>query len=221
MSNTTNNLEYRNSEIENGINEALQRNINAGLGKAGLGDVLSQEALDAKESGEIEKFDEFAEERIKTKEKYAGRNLAQEIYDLNIDESLPNEEKRQIIAKALDCRLDQISFDKDEALSGRDIVYHYGHLDLKYIKSADGLILPLSVDDYINLDGLKSAENLILPQSIGNNIWLRGLKSIKELDLSDFSIINNFIILSRVILAKYKAELEKKFPNLVEKFSWA
>ena len=183
MTNTLNKLEYRNPEIENDVNDALQRNIDAGLGKAGLGDVLGQQVADARKKGGLEELEAEKTEIEKTREKYAGRNIAQEIKDLDIGGSLSNEEKREKIAKALDCRLDQVSFTEEEALSGKDIVYDYGDLDLNNIESTEDLILPLSVGGSLNLDGLKSAENLVLPQSVGGFLSLDGLELADNLIL--------------------------------------
>ena len=241
MTDTSNNLKYyKNPEIENDINDALQRNIDAGLGKKGLSDVLGEQVANAKENGGIE---ELKSEIEKTREKYAGRNLSKEIYDLGIDDNLPNEKIREIISQYLDCRPDQISFTDEEALSGGDIVYHYGELDLD-IESDEGLILPLSIEGYLNLGNIKSIENLILPQSISQFLNLRRLKSaknlflpqsingcvflqdlesIENLDLSKTYVIDSIysedaIYLSDDILDNHKGELEAKFPHLVGRF---
>ena len=212
-----NNLEHQDPNIVKGIDEAFQRNIKTGLGKAGLGDALGQEVADAKETGEIEEFDEFAEERIKTREKYDGRNLAKEIRTMSIDETWPVENIRQLISKVLHCRPDQISFTQEEALSGNNIVYHYGSLDLTNIKSTENLILPLSIHNGIGFGGLKSAEGLVLPQSVGVGVLLQGLESIKDLDLSNIKI-GGSIYLSKDIFKKHKKELIKKYPNLAKNF---
>ena len=236
MSEFFNSLEFQDPKIATELDEALKRNVEKGLGKAGLGSVLGQEVANAKESGDIEEKELEKDEIIKTRERYAGINIGKEVEALNIDSDLPDEEKRIKIAKALNCMPYQISFNQDEALSGNDIVYYYGDLDLDYLESAENLVLPLSVDgdiwldglksvknlvlpqsvvDNISLDGLKSADNLVLPQSVGQYIWLQGLKSIKGLDLSN---VDSHIYLSKDMYNRYKDKLEKIYPNLAGKF---
>ena len=173
--NNKNNLEFENRDIKDDINSIYQRNINAGLGKKGLGDVLGDEVSRAKEHDELEE--------LNIREKYAGRNLVQEVEDLKIDESLPDEEIRKIIANALDCRPDQISFNREEALSGNDIIFHQGSLELTDLKSINGIKFPFAVNGYINIESIESVEDVVLPQLVGRWLGLRSLVSAKNLTL--------------------------------------
>ena len=60
---------------------------------------------------------------------------------------------REALAYIFNCREDQISFTKEEALSG-EIVFHQGSL---------------------YLEGLTSATDLQLPEHVGGGLWLNGL----------------------------------------------
>ena len=96
--------------------------------------------------------------------------------DLRIEELLKERNKKEDLSLLFNCRPDQISGTKEEALSG-DIVYHVGDLNLSGLSSAEGLTLPDHVGGYLNLNGLSSAEGLILPDHIGGGLHLNGLSS--------------------------------------------
>ncbi|MFT5352272.1 MAG: hypothetical protein ACI9GH_000115, partial [Candidatus Paceibacteria bacterium] len=89
---------------------------------------------------------------------------------------------KEDLSQVFDCRPEQISLTKDEALSG-DIVYHYGDLDLNSLTSAEGLELPQSIGGNLYLESLTSAEGLELPQSIGGYLYLESLTSAEGLKL--------------------------------------
>ena len=208
MTNTNNNLEYKNPKIEHDINDALQRNINAGLGKTGLDGVLSQEVANIKANGGIEALDEFKEARAKSREKYADGNLISrliwELKESNIPLGLSDEEQREFISKIIDCRPDQISLTLEEALSGRDIIYHYGDLESDDIVSSKGLILPLAVSSSVYLPSMESADNLFFPLHIGGYVSLNKLKSAKnttfprvvgaDFDLKQLNVAENMVL---------------------------
>ena len=102
--------------------------------------------------------------------------------DPRINELLQERDKREDLAFALNCRPEQISFTKEEALSG-DIVFHYGGLYLNSLTSAEGLTLPQSIGGSLDLNSLTSAEGLTLPQSIGGSLDLSSLTSAEREDL--------------------------------------
>jgi hypothetical protein len=84
----------------------------------------------------------------------------------------------------LDVPADRISTTEEEAISG-GIVYHYGALNLRRLRSADGLKLPDSIGGDIDLGSLTSAEGLKLPDSIGGDLILDSLRSADGLNLPD------------------------------------
>ena len=102
--------------------------------------------------------------------------------DPRIEEITEHRDKRTDIATTIGCRPDQVSFTKEEALSG-DIVFHYGELFLDSITSAEGLTLPQSIGGNLQLYNLTSAEGLTLPQNIGGHLFLESLASAKGLTL--------------------------------------
>ncbi|MFH1632071.1 MAG: hypothetical protein ABIA47_03620, partial [bacterium] len=104
--------------------------------------------------------------------------------DPRIDEILSTRgDKRSDIAYAIDCKPEQVSLTKDEALSG-DIKFHLGELGLSSLTSAEGLTLPKSVCGDLGLSGLTSAEGLTLPGSVGGSLYLSGLTSAEGLRIS-------------------------------------
>jgi len=102
--------------------------------------------------------------------------------DPRVSEILQGRDIKDDLSIALGVPKERISTTREEALSG-DISYHYGHLSLRGLTSAEGLTLPQSIRGYLYLDGLTSAEGLTLPQSIGGSLSLDGLTSAKGLTL--------------------------------------
>ncbi len=102
--------------------------------------------------------------------------------DPRIEQILAGRDIKGDLSFALGVPVDKISASTDEALSG-NIVYHYGDLNLDSLTSAEGLILPQSINGNLYLNGLQSAEGLILPQSINGNLNLNGLQSAEGLTL--------------------------------------
>jgi len=58
--------------------------------------------------------------------------------------------------------------------------YTGGSLDLEGLTSAEGLVLPSSVDESLSLSSLTSAEGLVLPEKIGGWLALNGLTSAEK-----------------------------------------
>ena len=105
--------------------------------------------------------------------------------DPRIEELLEGRNVRKDLALVLDCKEENISLTKEEALSG-NIIYHYGALYLSSLKSAEGLELPNKIGGgWLDLSGLISAEGLELPNKIGGSLDLRGLTSAEGLRLPD------------------------------------
>ncbi len=102
--------------------------------------------------------------------------------DPRIKEILEGRDQRQDLAKALNCRPEQIALTKEEALSG-DIEYYAGKLYLGRLTSAEGLELPKQIGGSLNLSSLKSAEGLKLPEQIGGDLYLNSLTSVEGLEL--------------------------------------
>jgi len=91
---------------------------------------------------------------------------------------------KEDLAFILDTTADKISLTQEEALSG-DIGYHYGDIDLGYLKTAENLKLPDIIRGNLNLDGLKTADNLELPKEIVGNLNLSGLYEAYYLELPE------------------------------------
>ena len=104
--------------------------------------------------------------------------------DPRIEEIIKERNIKKDLAKIFDCREDQISLTKEEALKG-DIKFHYGDLDLHHLTSAKGLKLPKEIGGSLYLSGLTSAEGLELPKEIGGSLYLSGLTSAKGLKLPE------------------------------------
>ena len=96
---------------------------------------------------------------------------------------------KEDLASVFNCREDQISLTKEEALSG-DIVYHYGDLDLSDFTSAEGLTtLPETIGGDLDLGSLTYAKGLDLSKkTIGGDLDLSGFTSPEGLDLSKTTI---------------------------------
>jgi len=129
--------------------------------------------------------------------------------DPRIEELLVGRNKKTDLSYIFNCREDQISTTKEEALRG-NIIFHYGSLDLRSLTSAEGLTLPQSIGGYLYLSSLTSAEGLTLPQSIGEDLYLNSLTSAEGLTLPQ-SIGGSlyFKNLNRV----EKSKLREQYPN--------
>ena len=102
--------------------------------------------------------------------------------DPRIEELLYGRNIRKDLALVFDCKEENISLTKREALSG-NIIYHRGNLDLSYLTSVEGLKLPDKISGGLYLSGLTSAEGLKLPDKIGGWLDLSGLTSVEGLNL--------------------------------------
>ena len=104
--------------------------------------------------------------------------------DPRIEEIIKKRNIRKDLAKVFDCREDQISLTKEEALKG-DIKFHYGDLDLSSLTSAEGLELPEEIGGSLDLSGLTSAKGLKLPKKIGGYLNLYSLTSAEGLEFPE------------------------------------
>ena len=95
--------------------------------------------------------------------------------DPRIEELLEGRNVRKDLALVLDCKEENISLTKEEALSG-NVIYHYGGL---------------------YLSGLTSAKGLKLPDKIGGTIYLTSLESLEGLDLSS-SLISKMVFSDKI-----------------------
>lgn len=101
--------------------------------------------------------------------------------DPRIEELLEGRNVREDLALVFDCKEENISLTKEEALSG-NIIYHHGDLFLIYLTSVEGLKLPNKIGGSLNLS-VRSAEGLKLPDKIGKSLSLNGLTSAEGLKL--------------------------------------
>ena len=104
--------------------------------------------------------------------------------DPRIEELLYGRNVRKDLALVFDCKEENISLTKKEALSG-NIIYHYGDLSLSGLTSAEDLKLPDKIGGNLDLSGLTSAEGLKLPVEIGESLDLGYLTSAEDLKLPD------------------------------------
>ena len=104
--------------------------------------------------------------------------------DPRIEELLEGRNVRKDLALVFDCKEENISLTKREALSG-NIIYHYGDLYLDGLTSAEGLKLPDKIGGWLDLSGLTSVEGLNLPTEIKGTLVLSGLTSAEDLKLPD------------------------------------
>ena len=104
--------------------------------------------------------------------------------DPRIEELLEGRNVRKDLVLIFDCKEENISLTKEEALSG-NIIYHYGYLDLSNLTSAEGLKLPNEIGGDLHLSSLISAEGLELPNKIGGFLNLFSLTSAEGLKLPD------------------------------------
>ncbi len=102
--------------------------------------------------------------------------------DPRIEELLEGRNVRKDLVLIFDCKEENISLTKEEALSG-NIIYHYGYLDLSNLTSAEGLKLPNEIGGDLHLSSLISAEGLELPNKIGGFLNLFSLTSAEGLEL--------------------------------------
>ena len=104
--------------------------------------------------------------------------------DPRIEELLYGRNVRKDLALVFDCKEENISLTKEEALRG-NIIYHYSNLYLSSLISAEGLKLPSKIVGNLYLSGLRSAEGLKLPDKVGGFLLLSGLTSAEGLKLPD------------------------------------
>ena len=104
--------------------------------------------------------------------------------DPRIEEIIAKRDIKTDLSFVLDCKPEQISTTKEEALKG-DIKFHYGNLNLRNLTSAEGLTLPETINGNLNLRNLTSAEGITFPKTINGNLDLSSLTSAEGLILPD------------------------------------
>jgi hypothetical protein len=155
------------------------------------------------------------------------------VKDPRIEEIIKNRNFKNDIATVFNYRPEQISTTKEEALYG-NFVFHYGDLDLRGLKSlngitipqhiggslflnsltsAEGLIFPHRIDGSLNLDSLTSTGRLILPKHIGGDLLLSNLMKFDALLLPDY--IKGSLVLSHLTSAK-----GLKLPSYIGELLW-
>ena len=110
---------------------------------------------------------------------YAYPDLVEKMRDIT-----KNRDQKTDLVKILNCKSEQISLNKEEALRG-NIKYHYGDLRFSDYPAHQDLILPEIINGYLYLFNLKSTQKLILPKVILGELCL-GLESAKNLTLSTY-----------------------------------
>jgi hypothetical protein len=103
--------------------------------------------------------------------------------DPRIEEIREKRDMREDLAFIFECSKEEISLNKEEALSG-GIRLHYGDLNLRKVKSAKGLELPKEIIGRLCLGFLKSAEGLKLPEKV-ESLELSSLESAEGLKLPE------------------------------------
>ena len=149
------------------------------------------------------------------------------------------EQKKDDLLKILNCKPEQISFTRDEALQG-NIKYHYGdldlisystvqeltlpeiingELDLYKLESVEGRILPKYIVKGLRFMYLTSAENLTLPKYVGYNIALGGLKSTKGLVFPEDFEVGGEILFGETLPDSELENLKIRYPRLADKIN--
>ena len=91
-------------------------------------------------------------------------------------EILEARDRREDFAVIFNCRPNQISLTKEDALFGNTI-YHHGDLNLVRLKELpEGVKMPKHVEGYLNMDSIKELpERSTLPKYVGGYLNLRSL----------------------------------------------
>ena len=121
--------------------------------------------------------------------------------DPRIEEIISKRDKRKDIACTYSINEDEIAFSKKEWKENKDrIKVYYGDLDLSRLKSAEGLVLPNTINGYISLKSLTSVKGLVLPDTINGGLYLESLTGAKGLKLPN--TINGVLDLGGLTSAK-------------------
>ena len=126
-----------------------------------------------------------------------------------LEEIKAKRNKRKDIAHIFDCKEEEISLTKEEALKGR-IKYHYGYLDLSVSESSVDLELPETIVDDLNLGNIVFTKDLKLPKEIRGNLYLYSLIDISNLNFDD-------VFVGRVVYLPKKT-IEESFEKLQNKY---
>ena len=104
--------------------------------------------------------------------------------DPRIEEIISKRDKRKDFAFAYGVNEDEIAFSQEEWEENKDrIKVYYGVLNLNSLPSAEGLVLPNTIEGCLFLDSLTSAKGLVLPNTIKGYLSLNGLTSAEGLVL--------------------------------------
>ena len=107
--------------------------------------------------------------------------------DPRIEEIKSQRNERRDYSLIFNVKEEEIALSQEEWLNNpKKFKVLSGNIDLRSLTSADGLVLPQHVDDYIDLSSLASAERLVLPQHVGDYILLGSLVSADGLVLPQY-----------------------------------
>ena len=125
--------------------------------------------------------------------------------DPRINEILEGRNIKEDLAKVFNCKPEQISNNINDVLAGKEIIYFYDTIFLKFltidksiklpqniggslyldIRNIKGLVLPQTIKGDLDLKNLLIAEGLILPKTIGRNLDLGNLTDVEYLTLPE------------------------------------
>ena len=104
--------------------------------------------------------------------------------DPRIEEIISKRDKRKDFAFAYGVNEDEIAFSQEEWEENKDrIKVYYGVLNLNSLTSAEGLVLPNTIEGCLFLDSLTSTKGLKLPDTITGSLYLNSLTSAEALVL--------------------------------------
>jgi hypothetical protein len=133
----------------------------------------------------------FAQQRIINKD-FQAEDISLDDLKLEIEDNKVIQIKSSItvlsgdISKALEALINLQNLNLSSLKSAEGLILPTtlnGNLNLYNLSSAEGLILPTTVNGYLNLPSLKSAEGLILPTTVNGELWLQSLASAEGLIL--------------------------------------
>lgn len=101
--------------------------------------------------------------------------------DPRISEILKTRDYKQDLVEIFHCREDEISSDISDVLNGKQVKYFYGHLDLSFLQTLEGIYLPrFIIGGGLNLSGLSHLEKVEFPEYIYGNLNLENVTNIKD-----------------------------------------
>ena len=121
--------------------------------------------------------------------------------DPRIEEIKRKRNERRDYSLIFNVKEEEVALSQEEYLNNPEkFKFCLGSIVLRSLTSAEGLVLPESIDGNIVLRSLTSAEGLVLPESIGGSIDLRSLTSAEGLVLPES--IGDDIVLSSLTSAE-------------------